>query len=73
MQRVNINGETKINKLSFDNNKVISRDTNNMQTGIIGLDFNSLYPSVFSSTKYEKYTISWRHYVYTKFISNNDY
>ena len=53
--RVNIKGETKINKLHYDeeNNTVVSRDTNNIQTGIIGLDFNSLYPSCFSSTTHE--------------------
>ena len=51
MNRVNIKGETHINKFRYDgiNNKVISYDTNNIQTQILGIDFNSLYPSAFSS------------------------
>ena len=53
MHRVNVSGETHINKLYYEHNKVISKDTDNIITKIIGLDFNSLYPSVFSSKQHE--------------------
>ena len=53
MHRVNVSGETHINKLYYEQNKVISRNTNNIVSKIIGLDFNSLYPSVFSSKQHE--------------------
>jgi hypothetical protein len=49
MHRYNIKGETHINRFSFKDNYVFSKDTNNIQTHVIGLDFNSLYPSSFSS------------------------
>ena len=51
MHRRNIRGETHINRLHYDieTNKVISRDTPNIVTHVIGDDFNSLYPSSFSS------------------------
>ena len=49
MHRLNIKGETKINKMKYDSGKVISYDTNNVMTHVIGVDFNSLYPSAFSS------------------------
>jgi hypothetical protein len=43
---MNIAGETKINHLSYDieNNKVISKDSDNIMTHCLGTDFNSLYP-----------------------------
>ena len=51
MHRVNIRGETHINRLHYDEslNQVISRDTPNIVSHVIGIDFNSLYPSSFSS------------------------
>ena len=53
--RYNIKGETHINKFRYDavNNKVISYDTQNIMTHVVGVDFNSLYPSSFSSTKHD--------------------
>ena len=35
--------------MKYDSGKVISYDTNNVMTHVIGVDFNSLYPSAFSS------------------------
>ncbi len=53
--RYNIKGETHINKFRYDaiNNKVLSYDTPNIMTHVVGVDFNSLYPSSFSSTKHD--------------------
>jgi hypothetical protein len=53
LHRINISGETKINKFKFDmeNNKVISYDTENIMTHVQGIDFNSLYPSGSASIK----------------------
>ena len=54
MHRYNIKGETHINKFRFELNKgIISYDTPNVMTHIVGVDFNSLYPSSFSSTKHD--------------------
>jgi hypothetical protein len=49
MNRINIANETKIKQLVYDEGKVKVIETNNVITNIIGLDFNSLYPSVMSS------------------------
>lgn len=49
--RINLKGLTKINKLKYDpeTNTVSNYDTENIMTHFVGTDFNSLYPSVFSS------------------------
>ena len=51
LHRDNRRGITKINRLKYDevNNKVISYDTQNIVTNVMGTDANSLYPSVRSS------------------------
>jgi hypothetical protein len=50
MHRRNIAGETPINYFETDsNNQIHSIDTDNIMTHVTGLDFNSLYPSAFSS------------------------
>lgn len=58
--RVNLKGITHINKLSYDplTKTVSNKDTDNIMTHFVGVDFNSLYPSSFSSNKHEfiKYT-----------------
>ncbi|KAA6379989.1 MAG: hypothetical protein EZS28_024485 [Streblomastix strix] len=56
--RYNIKGETHINKMKLDNNQVISYDLDNIMTYITGVDFNSLYPAVFSGLNHHfiKYT-----------------
>ena len=46
---VNIKGKTHINHLKYENKKVISYDTEHIMTHVCGTDFNSLYPSSFSS------------------------
>ena len=53
--RINFAGETKINKIYYDEatNTVYNKDTENIMTHFIGYDFNQLYPSGFSSTKHE--------------------
>ncbi|WP_295163659.1 hypothetical protein, partial [uncultured Brachyspira sp.] len=54
LHRYCIKGETYINRFRYTNdNKVVSEDTENKITHILGLDFNSLYPSVFSSIKHD--------------------
>ena len=54
MHRVNIKGETHINRFRYTiDNKVISEDTSNVMTHVVGIDFNSLYPSAFSSNYHE--------------------
>ena len=54
MHRVNIKDETHINKFRYiDNKGVLSYDTSNVQSHVVGIDFNSLYPSSFSSCKHE--------------------
>jgi hypothetical protein len=49
--RKNLKGVTKINHFQIDteDHKVYSVDTENTMTHVIGVDFNSLYPSAFSS------------------------
>jgi len=49
LHRVNIKGETKINKFFYDGKKFQNRDTNNIVTHCFGYDANSLYPSSYSS------------------------
>ena len=53
--RVNLSGITKINKLYYDldTNTIYDEDTDNIITHYMGVDFNSLYPSAFSSTQHE--------------------
>ena len=53
--RVNLAGITKINKLYYDldTNTIYDKDTDNIMTHYMGVDFNSLYPSAFSSTQHE--------------------
>ena len=55
LHRLNIQGETIINKLKYDaiNNRIISYDTQNIISHIAGIDFNSLYPSSFCSVKHD--------------------
>ncbi|WP_289705092.1 hypothetical protein, partial [Bacteroides acidifaciens] len=54
LHRVNIRGQTLINKLKYDavNDRIISYDTSNIVSHVAGIDFNSLYPSSFSSVKH---------------------
>jgi hypothetical protein len=49
--RYNVSGTTKINKLHFDaeREKIVSKNTDNIMTHVTGVDFNSLYPSSYSS------------------------
>ena len=60
--RLNLNGITKINKLKYNptTNTVSNYDIGNVMTHFVGVDFNSLYPSVFSSKPHVfiKYTDS---------------
>jgi hypothetical protein len=51
LHRSNIAGETFISYLTYDyiNKKVYSTNTKNIVTHITGVDFNALYPSVYSS------------------------
>jgi len=55
LHRENISGETKINKLIYDEVKhsIATKDTAYIMTHVVGIDFNSLYPSAFSSEKHE--------------------
>ena len=59
LHRLNIKGSTEINRFKFENNKVISfspKDNDNksyIQSHVVGIDFNSLYPSSFSSIKHD--------------------
>lgn len=65
LHRMNIKGLTKINRFTYDaiDNRVISQDTfckakdgktvSNTVSHIMGIDFNSLYPSSFSSMKHD--------------------
>ena len=53
MHRKNIRGVTHINKFKYENQKVISYDTPNIVSHVVGVDFNSLYPSSFSSNYHE--------------------
>ena len=54
LNRVNIAGESKVVKFGFDKSKydVTYRKTDNVVKQIVGLDFNSLYPSAFASVKH---------------------
>ena len=58
--RVNMRGLTRINKLKYDpeTNTVSNYMTDNIMTHFLGVDFNSLYPSAFSSNPHPfiKYT-----------------
>ncbi|KAA6390084.1 MAG: hypothetical protein EZS28_014390 [Streblomastix strix] len=67
IHRYNIKDETNINKMKLENTlqsanvmstQVISYDLDNIMTHITGVDFNSLYPAVFSGLKHDfiKYT-----------------
>jgi hypothetical protein len=47
--RKNIKGVDTIKNLEYSDDKVHILDTNNIITHIIGIDFNSLYPSSYSS------------------------
>jgi hypothetical protein len=51
MHRVNIAGETKINHFITKSGKVYSKDTDNVMTHVMGLDFNSLYPFAMGSIR----------------------
>ena len=54
LHRMNLRGITHINKYRFDaiHNKIISYDTEYVITHVVGIDFNSLYPSSFGSIKH---------------------
>ena len=58
--RINLKGLTRINKLKYDaaTHTISNYDTDNIMTHFVGTDFNSLYPSVFSSNPHPfiKYT-----------------
>ena len=58
--RVNMKYLTRINKLTYDykTNTVSNHMTENLMTHFVGVDFNSLYPSAFSSNSHPfiKYT-----------------
>lgn len=47
--RYNIKGETHINHFKYESGTMISYDTEHIMTHFCGVDFNSLYPSSFSS------------------------
>jgi hypothetical protein len=51
MHRINIKGLTHINKFHYNSSeqKIYDEDTEHIMTHLCGLDFNSLYPSAFSS------------------------
>ncbi|KAI5487954.1 hypothetical protein TVAGG3_0961710 [Trichomonas vaginalis G3] len=53
--RVNLKGITRINKLSYnpETKTVSNEDTSNIMTHFVGVDFNSLYPSSFSSNPHD--------------------
>ena len=53
LHRLNIKGETPINHLIFEDKKIKSIDDPDKKvTHITGIDFNSLYPSVYSSNEH---------------------
>ena len=56
MHRVNIRGKSTIHRFEFDkqNNTGYDSDTGNVISHVIGIDFNSLYPSSFSSMKHSE-------------------
>jgi hypothetical protein len=49
--RYNIRGVTTIKKLDYIDGKIKIIDTNNIVSHCIGIDFNNLYPSSFSSAR----------------------
>ncbi|KAH7827996.1 uncharacterized protein MONOS_11778 [Monocercomonoides exilis] len=51
MHRINIAGESHISHFHHADNTIISKNTPNIMTHIMGVDFNSLYPSAYSSIK----------------------
>ncbi|KAI5512099.1 DNA/RNA polymerases family [Trichomonas vaginalis G3] len=53
--RVNLKGITHINKLAYnpETKTVSNEDTTNIMTHFVGVDFNSLYPSSFSSNPHD--------------------
>ena len=55
MHRRNVKGETKINKFFWNPEKKCyeDRDTENIVTHVCGIDFNSLYPSCYSSAPHD--------------------
>jgi hypothetical protein len=57
-ERYNVGGETHINRLvdDIDNHRIISRNTENIITDVCGIEFNSLYHSVYSPIKTNKIT-----------------
>jgi hypothetical protein len=54
--RYNFACQTPINRIYFYEvlNKAVSKDTTNIMTHVCGVDFNSLYPSAYSSIKSNK-------------------
>ena len=66
LHRDNRRGITKINRLKYDevHDKVISYDTQNIVTNIMGTDASSLYPSVRSSN-YHPFIRYHGHRMYT--------
>ncbi len=53
--RVNIKGKTRINKLKYNisDHLVYDEDTEHIVTHCLGLDFNSLYPSLFAAIEHD--------------------
>lgn len=51
--RLNILGQTHINKLTYDGTTVSDYNTPYIMTHFLDIDFNSLYPSVFASMPHE--------------------
>jgi hypothetical protein len=49
MHRMNLKGVTKINHFELEDGTVYSVNSDNIMTHVLGVDFNSLYPSAFSS------------------------
>ena len=52
LHRLNIKGETPINHLRYNGTEIESIDSTYKVTHITGIDFNSLYPSVYSSVEH---------------------
>ena len=74
MHRLNLRGITHINKFRYDPDigEVISYNTSHLISHIIGVDFNSLYPSVFSS-KYHEFNPYHGHIMYMPGYEINRY
>jgi hypothetical protein len=51
MHRINIAGQTKINHFEIKDQKVVSKDSENVMTHVMGVDFNSLYPFSMGSVR----------------------